>query len=143
LRHARTFHDRGFLLPLPKICCLVMICISATELFAVVVIDGDQPVMVLPALVFSVRCWFMGFQTGILPFRVHGKQRPEPFGLGKQSVPRSRRTLLLAIGDFMPQELIFLNVPNIFPDRHDSDFVNATEGGHKCFVNCFACVTKF
>ena len=56
---ASALYDWGFPLSLREICGFVMICILATEFFSVAVVEGNKPVMVLPPLVLSVRCWFV------------------------------------------------------------------------------------
>ncbi len=53
LRHARRLDHRRLLLPLGKVGRLDAVGVNAAKLFTVVIVDGNQPVPVLAALVFS------------------------------------------------------------------------------------------
>jgi hypothetical protein len=56
LGDASHFHDRRFLLSICKVSGLLMIRVDATKSFAVVIKDGDLPVMVLTPPIFSECC---------------------------------------------------------------------------------------
>lgn len=53
LGDARRFHDGRLALPFGKAGRLVLVCVDATELLTVRVRNGHQPVMMLPAAIFT------------------------------------------------------------------------------------------